>query len=190
MMHTRFFSLVILSLFVSTWSHGADTSSTLDKPPAVGDTVPDFTWKTLDDREVSLAGLVKEGPVVVVMLRGYPGYQCPLCTKQVGSLLASKQAFADKSATVVLVYPGAAKGLAAKAREFLGKTELPNHFLFVTDPGYTFTDAIGLRWDAPKETAYPSTLVIDRDQKVVMAVVSESHGGRAETRAVLDAIGK
>lgn len=189
-MNTRFFGLWIVSLFAAALPLGADARSADDKPPEQGETVPDVTWKTFDDREVTLAGLVKEGPVVVVMLRGYPGYQCPLCTKQVGSLLASKKAFADKGATVVLVYPGAAKGLATKAREFLGKTELPNHFLFVTDPDYAFTNTFGLRWDAPQETAYPSTFVIDRDQKVVMAVVSKSHGGRADTRAVLEALGK
>lgn len=26
--------------------------------------------------------MTEGGPVVLVVLRGYPGYQCPICTKQ------------------------------------------------------------------------------------------------------------
>ena len=42
-----------------------------------------FTLKTLDDKPVELRRLVTNRPVVLVVLRGWPGYQCPICTRQV-----------------------------------------------------------------------------------------------------------
>jgi peroxiredoxin len=153
--------------------------------PAVGDQAPDFTMVALDDSKITLSKVLEEGPAVVVVLRGYPGYQCPLCSRQVASLIGSKKAFADKNAKVILVYPGAVDDLESKAEEFLSKMKLPSHFVLVTDPDYEFTEAYGLRWDAPNETAYPSTFVIDRDGKILLAVVSHSHGDRAETKQVI-----
>jgi hypothetical protein len=56
------------------------------------------------------------------------------------------------------------------------------------DPDYKFTNAYRLRWDAPRETAYPSTFVIDRERKVRFAKVSKTHGGRATASEVLKAL--
>ena len=56
------------------------------------------------------------------------------------------------------------------------------------DPGYAFTNLYGLRWDAPKETAYPATFVLDRGGVVRFANVSRSHGGRTPVAEVLSAL--
>jgi peroxiredoxin len=157
-------------------------------PPAVGQAAPDFELKALNGESVSLKQSLEEGPVAVVVLRGFPGYQCPVCTRQVGSLINAADAFAIKKARVILVYPGAANQLGEKAAEFLRDTRLPDNFTLVTDPDYSFTNAYGLRWDAPRETAYPSTFVVGEDGKVDFAIVSEGHRGRAQTSDVLDAI--
>src|SRR3954468_12392231 len=61
--------------------------------PQVGDTAPDFTLRTLDDRAVELKALAEKSPVVLVVLRGWPGYQCPMCTKQVHDLTAHAAEF-------------------------------------------------------------------------------------------------
>src|SRR5436189_49619 len=81
------------------------------KPPAVGEKAPEFSLKTLDDQTVELSKLTSQGPVVVIMLRGWVGYQCPVCTKQVGEFLRRAKEFADRKARVVLVYPGKAEQL-------------------------------------------------------------------------------
>jgi peroxiredoxin len=65
---------------------------------------------------------------------------------------------------------------------------MPEHYILVTDPDYTFTSAWRLRWDADGETAFPSAFVVGRDGKIVFAKVSRSHGGRAEAEEVLQAI--
>jgi peroxiredoxin Q/BCP len=157
-------------------------------PPAIGDTAADFTLKKLKDDEVNLAKLLVEGPVVLVVLRGYPGYQCPLCTRQVGELLSRADAFAAANASVVLVYPGERDKLAQFAKEFVSDQHLPEEFHFVLDPDYEFTDAYHVRWDAPSETAYPSSFVIDRNGTVQYAKVSTTHGDRAPTDDLLMAL--
>jgi peroxiredoxin len=158
--------------------------------PKVGDQSPDYQWTHLDGQKVSLSELLKKGPVVIALLRGYPGYQCPACTKQVGDLVGLAKEFAGRDANVVLVYPGAVKDLKTKGKEFLGKTELPKHFHFVLDQDYGFTSRYGLRWDADAETSYPSTFVVGKDGKVLYSKISRTHGGRAEAKEVLAAIPK
>jgi peroxiredoxin len=121
------------------------------EPPAVGDKAPDFTLKTLDDQTVRLSNLTPQGNVVLVVLRGWPGYQCPICDRQVHDYIASESGFAQAKAQLVFVYPGPANELKAHAEEFKswkGK-QWPSEFLYVLDPDYTLVNAYHLRWDAP-----------------------------------------
>ena len=156
--------------------------------PAVGDKAPDFTLQTLEGTAVNLAKLNADGPVVLVVLRGYPGYQCPICSFQVADLMKNASALKEAGAKVVLVYPGPAENLGERAAEFLKGKPLPENFYYVTDPGYEFTSAYELRWDAPRETAYPSTFVIDRDGAIRFAKVSKTHAGRAKASEALEAV--
>lgn len=158
--------------------------------PQVGESAPNFTLKTLDDRPVELALLAAKKPVVLVVLRGWPGYQCPICTRQVHDFVAHAKSFAASGAQVLMVYPGPAADLKAHAQEFLQDKDWPADFVYVIDPDYSFTNSYGLRWDAPKETAYPSTFVIDRENHVRYAHVSKTHGDRVAADYVLDALGK
>lgn len=171
----------LLSGLALAWEQSA-------KPPVVGGTAPEFALAGLDGKVVKLGELLKDGSVSLVVLRGFPGYQCPLCTKQVGELLASADEFAESKATVVLIYPGSAKGLNTQAKEFIGSREFPANVRFLLDPDYKLTNAYGLRWDAPNETAYPSSFVIDRDGKIAFAKISRSHGGRVAAKDLLKAL--
>lgn len=157
-------------------------------PPKAGDTAMDFELKTIGGKPVKLSDAVKDGPTIVMVLRGFPGYQCPICTRQVGRFIGKTKAFAAKKAQVILVYPGPAKVLNQKAREFMDGTELPKNFTLVLDPDYVFTNAYSLRWNAPRETAYPSTFVIGQDMKIDFAKISNGHGGRTDPKEVLKAI--
>lgn len=159
-------------------------------PPAIGERAPAFDVRTLDEKAVRLASLLKGGPVVLVVLRGYPGYQCPFCTRQVGELIAKGGEFASRKASVVLVYPGPSEGLKKYAGDFVAGKDLPKAFHFTVDPGYRFTESYRLRWDAPNETAYPSTFVIGRDGRIAYSKVSRSHGDRAPLEDVLASLDK
>jgi thioredoxin-dependent peroxiredoxin len=158
--------------------------------PQVGEQAPDFELMALDGKTVKLASLLREGPVALLVLRGYPGYQCPICNRQVGQFLGQATKFTAAGARVVMVYPGPSKELQARAHEFIEGKTLPKHFTLVIDPDYVFTNAYHLRWEAERETAYPSTFVIGQDGKIRLAKVSRTHGDRASAEEVLRALGK
>lgn len=154
--------------------------------PKTGDAAANFTLRTLDDKPVELRQLTAKSKVALVVLRGWPGYQCPICERQVNDMARNAAQFKERGVQMLLfVYPGPSDQLKAHAKEFLQNKEWPPDFLFVTDPDYTFTAAYGLRWDAPKETAYPSTFIIDKDNKVRFARTSTSHGGRVSAAELL-----
>jgi len=159
-----------------------------DKVPAVGDKAADFRLPTLQGNAVHLSKLTANGPVVIVVLRGYPGYQCPACNAQVGQLLAAADKFAEKKAQVVFAYPGSDAELDRHAARFAADKTWPMHFHFVVDTQFALTAHYGLRWNAPNETAYPSTFVVDRQGKIIFAKISKSHGGRATAEELLKAL--
>lgn len=158
------------------------------QPPQVGETAPDFELEAVDGEKVKLSAQADKGPVVLVELRGYPGYQCPICTAQVGQLINKAEEFSKAKARVLLIYPGPAEGLKAHADEFVRGKGMPTNFYLLLDPDFSVTNKYGLRWDAPNETSYPSTFVLDSQRKVVFAKVSHSHGDRAKIEDVLAAI--
>ena len=159
-------------------------------PPAVGDVAADFTLDRLDGGAVALSGLAEKGPVVLVVLRGYPGYQCPICTRQFAEYLRRADDFAAAGAGVVFVYPGPAAGLKQHAGELVAGKQFPAGFRLLVDPDYAFTNQYGLRWDAPGETAYPSTFVLAKGtRKVAFAKISHTHAGRASAAEVLKVLG-
>jgi thioredoxin-dependent peroxiredoxin len=160
---------------------GAESPS----PPKADDAAPNFVVRTLDDKPVELQQLTAKSPVVLVVLRGWPGYQCPLCTRQVQDYIANAGQFRERKAQVLMVYPGPADQLKEHAREFLANKDWPPEFIFALDPDYALIKAYGLRWDATKETAYPSTFIIDQRGRVRFAYVSKSHGDRVSAARAL-----
>jgi len=155
--------------------------------PAVGDIARDFVLSSVDGEKAQLSSLLKKGPVVLLVLRGFPGYQCPVCNAQVGQFLAAAKKFDAEKANVVLVYPGPANGLKAHAQEFIRGKTLPGNFYLLLDPDFDFTNAYHLRWEAKNETAYPSTYVIDPQSRIRFAKVSMTHSGRASVEEVIQA---
>jgi thioredoxin-dependent peroxiredoxin len=160
----------------------------LGKAPELGEKAPPFSLLDLDGQRITLDGELTHGPVVLVLLRGWPGYQCPFCTRQFADFLGHAASFEAAGARVVWVYPGPSDSVQQHAREFLASRALPSAFRITTDPDYVFTNAYGLRWDAPDETAYPATFVIDRGGTVRFAQVSLGHDGRALATDVLTAM--
>ena len=67
-----------------------------DTPPKVGGAAPDFELASVTGAKVKLSEVASQSPVVLIVLRGFPGYQCPLCNRQVGQYL--KQAEKLKAA--------------------------------------------------------------------------------------------
>ena len=176
-----FFLLFFITIGASSQSNGN---------LSVGDEAIDFSLKTLQEKKIQLSELNKNKPVELVVLRGWPGYQCPICTRQVAGLVADADEFKKYGVNILMVYPGPAEKLKEHAAEFSEGFDFPEHFYFVFDPDYSMINKYGLRWDAPKETAYPSTFVIDKNGEVVFARVSETHGDRAENSEIISIVFK
>lgn len=162
-------------------------ASAFAQTPTVGAKAPDFTLSTPTGKAVRLSTEQGRHGLVLVILRGFPGYQCPYCVKQVHDFADHASDFKAKNARVLLVYPGPPADLDQHAKEFLEKqAELPTNVVLVTDPDYKVTNLYGLRWDAPHETAYPSTFIIDKKGTVVFEKISHSHGDRMSAQDALD----
>jgi peroxiredoxin len=178
-------AIAMTALIVGCASGQQPSQKAAEIGPKVGDEAKDFELAAIGGEKVKLSKLAEGGPVVLVVLRGNPGYQCPICTKQFAEFRGKADKFKAAGAQVVFVYPGPSDGLKDKAEEFVKGKDYPAHFTLLLDPDYTFTTAYGLRWDAKNETAYPSTFVIDGKRRVTFAKVSTSHGDRAKVQDVL-----
>ncbi|MDX1925002.1 MAG: peroxiredoxin family protein [Pirellulaceae bacterium] len=175
----------VLILVISTGLLGAD-----DRKLESGDQALPFKSTDLEGKPFSFEPDKSGRWTVLVFLRGYPGYQCPLCSKQVGELLAVAEDLSKARADVVFVYPGVNKELTAKAKEFLADRQLPTGFSMAIDQDYAVINAYRVRWQAPRETAYPATFVIDPTGVIRYAKISQTHGDRAPVKDVLSALGK
>ncbi len=159
--------------------------------PDVGQTAPNFMLTTPDGAKASLNEFEKKGPVVLVVLRGYPGYQCPYCTKQVQDYVENADGFSRAGATVLLIYPGPPSQLNDRAKEFVAKQNpMPAGMRLLVDPDYKVTYRYGLRWEKEHETAYPATFLIDRQGIVFFRKVSEGHGDRMTAAETLTELGR
>lgn len=179
-------STTVLFVLLAIWvlSIGAPAFA---KTPPVGAKAPDFTLSTPSGKAVRMSGMQQGHDLVLVVLRGFPGYQCPYCMRQVHDFVEHASGFAAKNTTVLLVYPGPPADLDQHANEFLAKQpELPSNVVLVTDPDYTVTNLYGLRWDAPNETAYPSTFILDKNGTIVFEKISHTHGDRMSAQDALD----
>ena len=186
MAHTVHFGRVWGCILAVTCSFLLGVSA-FAQTPAMGAKAPDFTLSTPTGKNVTLSTEQGGHPLVLVILRGFPGYQCPYCVKQVHDFADHASDFKAKNTRVLLVYPGPPADLDQHAKEFLEKqAELPSNVVLVTDPDYKVTNIYGLRWDAPHETAYPSTFILDKEGTVVFEKVSHSHGDRLSAQDALD----
>jgi thioredoxin-dependent peroxiredoxin len=155
--------------------------------PASGVKAPDFTLSTPTGTAVQMSSLRHGQYLVLVVLRGFPGYQCPYCVRQVHDYIDHASDFAMKNTKVLIVYPGPPADLDQHAKEFLAKeADLPPNVVLVTDPDYAVTNLYGLRWDAPHETAYPSTFIVDRSGVIVFEKISREHGDRLSAQDALE----
>jgi peroxiredoxin len=159
--------------------------------PEVSSKAPDFTLSTPEGKPVRLSALNAKSTVVLIVLRGYPGYQCPYCQRQAHDFQIHAAEFAARGVELMLVYPGPRAELGDHAKEFLApEGSLPANYHLVIDPDYSFTNLYGLRWDAEKETAYPATFIVDRHGVIVFRAISHTHGDRTSAQDALAALPK
>ena len=157
----------------------------------VDDKAINFELPTVGEKSyVELREEFKQGPVVVVVLRGYPGYQCMMCSQQYGSLVNRAKALAKEAHRVIVVYPGEPSELERHAKRFMGSRAVPEPLVLVRDAGMEMVSDWGLRWEKHHETAYPATFVVDTNGRIAWKKVSSSHGDRSSVEEILRALRK
>lgn len=130
-------TLLVLQLALSLLlpaAAGAQTATT----PSIGGRAPDFALTSLNGGTVRLSDQLRREPVVLVLLRGWPSYQCPFCTRQFADYLGHADDLHRAGTRVVFVYPGPADGLEEHAKAFLEARDIPPHFVFLIDPDNRF----------------------------------------------------
>jgi len=162
---------------------GQEASQT---PPEIGQRAPDFELPLVGQNKfLNLRDEYRDGPVVVIVLRGYPGYQCPLCKNQFNAVVNRAKALASETDRVVLVYPGNTDQLAKQAKRFLGSRKLPHPVTMVHDDNMQMVKNWGLRWQARNQTAYPATFVVDQNGRIAWKKISTSQAGRSTVEEIL-----
>lgn len=181
--------LLLSIIALITLSTGA-VAEKIDRGPAEGSLMPEIIGKTMHGENFQLSKLTDKGSVVLVMLRGYPGYQCPVCSAQVAGYVAKADEFEKQNTPVIFIYPGKVKNLDKRAKEFTAPLEetvdLPANLIFVIDQDYKITNLLDLRWNTPRETAYPAAFVVDHKGYIQYANVSNTHQGRATASEIIE----
>ena len=72
----------------------------LAETPVVGANAPDFTLSTPTGKSVRMSAEQRGDALVLVVLRGFPGYQCPYCVRQVQDFIDHASGFAAKNTRV------------------------------------------------------------------------------------------
>lgn len=117
--------------------------------PVVGAVAPDYTLSTPVGGLVTLSKELAKGTTILVVLRGFPGYQCPYCIRQVHDFVEHSAEFATRNVNVLFVYPSPLADLDQHAKDFLThQAELPANVKLVIDFDYKMTNLYDLRWDA------------------------------------------
>lgn len=169
----------------------AKDSEETKKPLAVGEKAIDFDLPQVgEDNYIELKKLYDDGPVVVIVLRGYPGYQCMLCSQQVGAMINRAKTLKAAAHKVVLIYPGEPTELERHAEQFMSSRSLPEPMILVRDPGLKMVTEWGLRWNAPRETAYPATYIIKSNGRIAWRKISDNHAGRSTAQEIVDQLKK
>lgn len=166
-----------------------------------GDVVAPFTLKEVDGKELTLDGLLAEGPLVLVFFRFAGCPACNIALPYYQERLAPD--LAKLGATLVAVSPQVPEKLVEiKRRHDLGflvasdRNELGRRFAILYEPdaaakaasrakGAFIGDTTGLgTWELPQ----PAVVVIGQDKIVRWAEVSPDWLVRAEAEAVLEAL--
>lgn len=181
------FTLALAVCWLATSATEQTFAAGPSNAPKVGEKVPDFDLPVVgqEDSFLQLSDEYDQGIVVVIVLRGYPNYQCVNCSRQLSTLRNRARVLGEHVHRVVLVYPGEGSTLKQNAKRFVGSRKLPESFVVVRDQDMQMVDDWGLRWNKRSETAYPATFIVDKNGRVRWSKISESHAGRSTAEEIL-----
>ena len=167
----------------------------------VGEQAPGFALPGADGREITLGGLLEQGPVVLTF---YRGSWCPYCNLQLSAYREILDELEQGGVRLVAVSPMTPD----ISLSFAEKLSLP--FTVLSDPGAAVAERYGLVFtlegasrevhqaggiDLPQldgdkswRLPAPATFIIDRDRTVRFASVHGDYRWRLEPSALLAAV--
>lgn len=116
---------------------------------AIGDKAPDFQIKDADGKEIDLADLTQQGPVLVRLTCG-----CSGCDKELAYFQELHKAYGDKGLTSLAVFKEPDQKVAAYVKEKKLK------MLYAVD-------AKGESWNIFKTKTMPTNFLIDKGGRIV-----------------------
>jgi peroxiredoxin len=169
---------------------------------AVGDVLSNFTLPDASGRDVSLSGLISNGPLVLVFYRGGWCPYCNLALHQYQSELVPQ--LASYGATLAAISP-------QKPDESLTTAEKHDlQFAVLSDAGAAVARQLGIAFepaedvleaqralgldirdgnaDGSPELPMPTVLIVDHDRTVRFADVQADYTSRTEVSEILDAL--
>jgi len=169
------------------------------RAPKVGDRAPDFTLPDQLRREVSLAGELEQGPVVLIF---YRGEWCPYCNTMLRTYGLRAADFSQRGARLVAVSPQTPDNSLTMAEKH--SLEFP----VLSDEGGEVIGTYGLKYDVASREVYetagvdlakfngsggwilpaPAVFVIDREGTVRFVSVNGDYTQRAEPDEALAAL--
>ena len=173
------------------------------RAPKIGDRAPDFTLPDPLGRQVSLAGELEQGPVVLIF---YRGAWCPYCNAMLRTYGLRAPDFSQRGARLVAVSPQTPDNSLTMAEKH--SLEFP----VLSDQGGEVIGTYGLKYDVTAHELYkaggadlsrfngetgwilpaPAVFVIDREGIVRSVSVNGDYTQRAEpdeALATLDSLG-
>jgi peroxiredoxin len=113
------------------------------KAPRVGDRAPEFTLPDQLRRQVTLAGELEQGPVVLIF---YRGEWCPYCNLMLGTYGLRAAEFSERGARLVAVSPQTPDNSLTMAEKH--SLEFP----VLSDEGGEVIGTYGLKYDVDEPT--------------------------------------
>jgi peroxiredoxin len=123
------------------------------------DTIKDWNLLLTSNREVQISSLVKNGPLLLIFIRGT---WCPFCRMHMTRLRAWVKKLQGKNATIIVVSSEPVDAI----KSWLEKNPFP--YLFASDENYELSDYFGVRV-IPDDFSQAATFIIDSDLSVRMA---------------------
>lgn len=147
-------------------------------PIKVGDTAPDFTLKTQDDKEWKLSG--QKGKNVVLLW--YPLDWSPTCSTENCSVSSEKSLYGPDNVVV-----GISRDSAYSHKAFKEQNKIGHDLL--ADPLLDVTKQYGLEHPKVAFISHRATVIVDKEGKVAFVGVQEKTGEARDMAAVKSALG-
>jgi peroxiredoxin len=152
-------------------------SNSQPKPGAL-----DLTFVDREGHKIDLREFRGKKNLVVVVMRGFPGYLCPYCTAQTARLIENYDKFEQRQAEILVVFPGEKTKIPdfVQAAQSTAQNK-PLPFPILLDEDRKVIEQLGIKGSLAK----PSTYILDKKGEIRFAYVGATPTDRPSVKAML-----